>query len=587
MHIKLVLNIILLLICASSLKVEAQRKNKKDKAPKSSLYIQQEAEYYFTEGEKQYILEDYAKSVTNFRASAQLDPSNDVVYFKLAQIFNATEQLDAAKQSILKAIEINKDNSYYYLLAADIFTSANNLREATKYYELLLSKVPGEEHLFFQLGAIYLYLQDYENALYTYQRAEDHFGINEEASVQKQKVYLKQNQVEEAIEEGKKLMDEFPTNPKYVVMLAEISSSNGHLNDAIALIENLLKTSTEVPSLRLLLADLYRKNKELDKFENELNLAFDNPNVPISAKVNAVMKYMAFLPDTRLQIILPSLCDKIVRVHPNDYNGFLLQGDVYSTFLEKQLVEKKEIKNYQAKAIDGYRNFVLFDESKFNVWQNLLNLELQQNQFDSVIVHGQQALEVFPNQVWLYLVNGVAYSNEKQWTDAIFYFEEGVKRAVNNNQMLELLYGYLGDCYHGAGNSKASDEYYDMALLINPNNELILNNYSYYLSLRGQNLEKANEMSLKLMRINSENLAYLDTYAWVQFKLENYEEAKRVIEKVINAKTANAENYDHYGDILFKLGEVENAKIQWIKAKKLDNSTKNIIEKIEQGKIIQ
>jgi len=573
MHIKLIVNLILVLIFASSLKVEAQRKKKKDKAPKSSLYIQQEAEYYFTEGEKQYILEDYAKAVTNFRASAQLDTSNDVVYFKLAQIFNATKQLDAAKQSILKAIELNKDNSYYYLLAADIFTNANNLREATKYYELLISKVPGEEHTFFQLGAIYLYLQDYENALYTYQRAEDHFGINEEASVQKQKIYLKQNRVNEAIEEGKKLIDEFPSNPKYVVMLAEVLSSNGHLNDAITLIENLLSSSNEVPSIRLL--------------EEELDLAFDNPNVPISAKINAVMKYMAFLPDTRLEIILPSLCDKIVAVHPNDYNGFLLQGDVYSTFLEKQLVDPKNTKNYKSKAIDGYRNFVFFDESKFNVWQNLLNLELQQSLFDSVIVHGQQALEVFPNQAWLYLVNGVAYSNKKEWADAIFYFEEGVKRAVNNNQMLVLLYGYLGDSYHGSGNSKVSDEYYDKALLINPNNELILNNYSYYLSLRGQNLDKANEMSLKLMRINSENLAYLDTYAWVQYKLGNYEEAKRVIEKVINAKTANAENYDHYGDILFKLGEVENAKIQWIKAKKLDNSTKNIDEKIEQGKIIQ
>jgi tetratricopeptide (TPR) repeat protein len=260
---------------------------------------------------------------------------------------------------------------------------------------------------------------------------------------------------------------------------------------------------------------------------------------------------------------------------------------VYSTFLEKQLVDPKNTKHYQLKAIDGYRNFVSFDESKFNVWQNLLNLELQQNLFDSVVVHGQQALEVFPNQVWLFLVNGVAYSNKKEWTDAIFYFEEGVKRAVNNNQMLGLLYGYLGDSYHGSGNDKASDKYYDKALLINPNNELILNNYSYYLSLRGQNLDKANEMSLKLMRINSENLAYLDTYAWVQYKLENYEEAKRVIEKVINAKTANAENFDHYGDILFKLGEIENAKTQWIKAKELDNSTKNINEKIEQGKIIQ
>jgi len=587
MSLKLVLNLILIFILGLSLKVDAQRKNKKKKTPKSSLYIQQEAEYYFTEGEKQYILEDYAKAVTNFRSSIQLAPKNDVAYFKLAQIYNTTNQLDAAKQSILRALELNNNNSYYYLLAADIFTNANNLKEATKYYEQLISKIPGEEHTFFQLGAIYLYLQDYENALYTYQRAEDYFGINEQASVQKQKIYLKQNQVDKAIKEGQKLINEFPNNPKYVVMLAEVLSANGYEKEAIILIETLLASTPDVPDTRLLLADLYRRNKELDKFEKELSLAFGIPEIAINVKIKAVMKYMAFLPDTRLEKILPPLCDTLVKVHPNDYNGFLLQGDVYSTFLEKQLVAPENTKTYQEKSIAGYAKYVQFDESNFNVWQNLLNLELQQNNFDSVIVHGEQALEVFPNQIWLYLVNGVAHLSAEQWKEAIFYFEEGVKRAATNNQMLSLFYGYLGDSYYKIGNYNKSDGYYDKALLINPNNELILNNYSYYLSLRGQNLEKANEMSLKLMRINSENLAYLDTYAWVQFKLGNYTEAKRVIEKVIEANSANAENYDHYGDILYKLGEVEKAKVQWIKAKELDGTTKNIDKKIEQGKIIQ
>jgi len=587
MSFKLVLNLILIFILGFSLKVDAQRKNKKDKTPKSSLYIQQEAEYYFTEGEKQYILEDYAKAVTNFRSSIQLAPKNDVAYFKLAQIYNTTNQLGAAKQSILRALELNDDNSYYYLLAADIFTNANNLKEATKYYEQLISRIPGEEHTFFQLGAIYLYLQDYENALYTYQRAEDHFGINEQASVQKQKIYLKQNQVDKAIKEGKKLINEFPNNPKYVIMLAEVLSSNAHENDAIILIENLLTSTPDVSGIRLLLADLYRKNKELDKFEEELSIVFGISEVAINLKIKAVMKYMTFLPDARLEKILPPLCDTIVRVHPNNFNGFLLQGDVYSTFLEKQLVTPENTKAYQTKAIAGYAKYVQYDASKFNVWQNLLNLELQQNNFDSVIVHGEQALEVFPNQIWLYLVNGVARLSAEQWKEAIFYFEEGVKRATNNNQMLSLFYGYLGDSYHQTGNYDISDGYYDKALLINPNNELILNNYSYYLSLRGQNLEKANEMSLKLMRLNSENLAYLDTYAWVQFKLGKYEEAKRVIKRVIEDGKANAENFDHYGDILYKLGEVENAKIQWKKAKELDGTTENIDKKIEQGKIIQ
>ncbi len=587
MNFKLTVKIIFVLLVGISIPGNAQRKNKKEKEIKSNEYIQQEAEYYFIEGEKQFILEDYAKAVTNFRSSIQLVPTNDVAYFKLAQIYNRTDQLDGAKLSILKALDLNSENPYYYLLAADIYTNANNLKEATKYYEELISKIPGEEHVFFQLGAIYLYLQDYENALSTYQRAEDYFGINEQSSIQKQKIYLKQNRINDAIAEGQKLIDAFPSNSKYKIMLAEVLSANGQDEQAIVLINELLQTSNDVPGARLLLADLYRKTKELDTFENEITKAFLNDKILINAKINAVMKYMALLPDVRLESLLPSLCDIIIEVHPNDFNGYLLQGDVYSTFLEKQLVDDDYLEEYKTKAIEGYARYIRFDASKFNVWQNLLNLELQQNKYDSVIVHSELALEVFPNQIWLYLVSGVAYSNNKQWDEAIFYFEEGLKRSANNNQMQELFYGYLGDAYYKLGNNEKSDNAYDKVLSINPNNEMVLNNYSYYLSLRGQKLDKANDMSLKLMRLNSENLAYLDTYAWVQYKLGNYNEAKRVLEKVIANNSANAENYDHYGDVLFKLGEKDAAKKQWLKARELDGNIEKINEKIEQGKIIQ
>lgn len=566
---------------------QRKQKDKKEEGVKSNEYIEQEAEYYFTEGEKQYILEDYAKAVNSFRSSLQLIPDNDVAYFKLAQIYNKTNQIDAAKLSIEKALELNRENAYYFLLAADIYTNSNDLEKATQFYEELLETIPGEEHNLFQLGAIYLYLKEYQKALDTYDRAESYFGINEQASVQKQKIYLKQNKVDEAIAEGEKLMDAYPGNPKYVLMLAEMFSSNSKDEEAIHLVDSMLATNPDVAGAHLFLADIYRKQRKLDEFEKELLKGFDNPAVVINAKINAVMKYMALLPDERLEAIIPILCDKIMSVHPDDPNGYLLTGDVYSTLVQKQYITQDSEDVYKEKAVDAYAKYVHYDASKFNVWQNLLNLEIQIDRTDSTILHSEQALEVFPNQAWLYLVAGVANLQKELWDEAVFYFEEGIKRASSNDQLLELLYGYLGDTYNSLEEHDKSDEAYEHALEINPNNELVLNNYSYFLSLRGKNLQKAKEMSTKLMRLNSENLAYLDTYAWVQYKLGFYEEARRVLEKVVADKAANAENFDHFGDVLYRLGDIKNAKIQWQKAREMDKTIENIDKKIEQGKIIQ
>ena len=42
---------------------------------------------------------------------------------------------------------------------------------------------------------------------------------------------------------------------------------------------------------------------------------------------------------------------------------------------------------------------------------------------------------------------------------------------------------------------ESSDSLFELSLKINPSNPTVLNNYSYYLSLRGVDLEKAKEMS--------------------------------------------------------------------------------------------
>lgn len=150
-----------------------------------------------------------------------------------------------------------------------------------------------------------------------------------------------------------------------------------------------------------------------------------------------------------------------------------------------------------------------------------------------------------------------------------------------------MFYSYLGDVYNELREYQKSDEAYEAALELDPLNFTVLNNYSYYLSLRGENLEKARKMSTTLIRNNPDNNTYLDTYAWVHYALGDYEEANRVFEKIIASGVDEGVYYDHYGDTLYKLGKQNEAVKQWIKARELDKSIENIDQKISQRRIIQ
>ena len=83
---------------------------------------------------------------------------------------------------------------------------------------------------------------------------------------------------------------------------------------------------------------------------------------------------------------------------------------------------------------------------------------------------------------------------------------------------------------------------YDEALKYNDKNVVVLNNYSYFLSLEKKDLKKAERMSAQCIKLEPDNATYLDTYAWIFFVQGNYTLAKIYIESALEKdKTKSAE----------------------------------------------
>ena len=126
-----------------------------------------------------------------------------------------------------------------------------------------------------------------------------------------------------------------------------------------------------------------------------------------------------------------------------------------------------------------------------------------------------------------------------------------------------------------------SDSLYEEALKIREEDPLLMNNYSYSLSERGENLSYALELSQKAVAQDSTNGAYLDTLGWIHFKLGNYNRALQYIKKSLQTNRESAEVLEHLGDVYNKLNDTENAKKYWQKSLELDDSRTWIIDKLE------
>jgi tetratricopeptide (TPR) repeat protein len=543
-----------------------------------------EAETLFTDGEKYFVLEDYTKALGYFQRSAELNPENATVHYKIAEIFSKgskQEDLVKAAASIENALSLEKKNKYFYILASTIYSGLNNFNQAEHALETMMSEVKGTDEYLYELAALYQYDHKADEAIRIYDKAENLLGINEVSSLQKQRLYLEKGRVADALKEGEKLIDAFPDEERFVLGFAEILAQYKQGAKAVAYLEAYTNAHPDDANAKILLVKIYSSEGALQKSKELLNAIFDDASVSVGSKVMLLGAQVAALaqvreknnsdPDSEAFVVV--LFSKLRVSNPAESGVHEVGGDLF-------LLLKK-----YAEAEQEYRRAVELKSVSFEVWQNLVNLEAQQNEFDSLIVHTDEGLELFPNQAILYYFRGYAQLRKKHYREAVTSLELAKKMSVSNSVLASDIDGMLGDSYNSLQEYEKSDKAYEDALVINPDNDLVLNNYCYYLALRKENLEKAEKLSTRLVKNHPDNSTYLDTYSWVLYMREKYKEARKVIEKAISTGNANATLFEHYGDILFRLGKTDDAVQQWEKSKSLDNRNALIDKKIANRKL--
>jgi tetratricopeptide (TPR) repeat protein len=226
-------------------------------------------------------------------------------------------------------------------------------------------------------------------------------------------------------------------------------------------------------------------------------------------------------------------------------------------------------------------------EVSFEVWENLLYLETKLEQWESAIRHAETALEIFPNQGMIHYFHGFSSMRNRAFSQAIASFEQARKLSASNASLTAEINGMLGDSYYAIKDYVRSDKCYEDALTYNPDNAIVLNNYSFHLAMRKENLDKAEKMSAALIKNNPDNPTFLDTHAWVLYVRQKYRDAKKIIERAISTGKASASHFEHYGDILYQLGEVDEAVKQWERARGMNAKSEILNKKIANRKIYE
>ena len=529
------------------------------------------------DAKKYEIIGDLEKAEETYHQFINKYPEVATSYFELSRILVSKKEFDEAIKNSRKAVSLDPDNVWYQLYLAEIEQLVGDIREAIVIYENLSKKDPDNMDYYYQLAALYLNSERYLEAINIYDKIEDKIGITEEISLQKERIFLGLKKYDRAEQELENLVIAFPDESSYLSLLAEFYLANGKPEKALETYKKIAKVDSNNLYIHVSMADYYCKTGNKEKAFQELKFGFANPELNIDAKVNILLSFYSLnelYSDMKDEAFI--LARILVETHFNDAKAHSIYGDLL-------LQDKKP-----EEAREEFLKVIKTDSSRYVIWEEILHLDLQLEKFEHLRVFGKTVIELFPEQPIPYLLSAIANSYLKDNETAIMQLKTGMKLVVNNDLLLSQFYMYLGDTYHAMNNIAESDKAYEKSLALDDTNAYVLNNYSYYLSLRGKDLEKAEKMAKKAVSIEPDNSSFQDTYGWVLYKLGRYEEARTWVQKAVHATDPpSGEVLEHYGDILYKLNDQEQAIEYWIKAKNKGPGSSLLDKKINEKQLFE
>jgi tetratricopeptide (TPR) repeat protein len=525
----------------------------------------------YLEANRERILGNLQQAATLYFQAIEIDPNSAAAYYDLSKIFIENKDVSHAENALIKAVELDGDNHWYKESLAQIYSNREKHKDAAKLYLELSERFPKNSDFAVSYASECVLMGKHKKAIKAFEDIEKRFGVLPELSLRKYQFFIAKNQLDAAATELNKIISLFPEEGQYYGKLADLYKAQGKNKEALQVYERANKAIPNNPYIQLSLYEYYETLGEKKRAFEYMQLAFSNTGLDIDTKVGVLLKMFSKAEkDLAFRAKTIDLCQRVVESHPNSAKAYAVNGDFLA------LDEQNE------KALKSYLKAVKIDPSKYAIWSQVLFIESSINAYDSLVKHSEQAIEYFPTQPASYLFNGLANNQLKRHKKAAVNLELGAMLTVGNRFLSSQMLASLGDAYHELKRYDSSDSAYDASLTYNEDNLYVLNNYAYYLSLRGENLEQAKEMSKKTVDAEPNSASYLDTYGWILYSLGEYEAASEYLKKSLDhGGDQSGEVLEHYADSLFKLNKLAEAHLYYKKAKEIGEASEQIDEKIK------
>ena len=488
----------------------------------------------------------------------------------------------AAAEYSRRAYEADTTNRWYTRQYARTLIIGAHYGEAVPVYEKLLRDEPSEPDNYRMLALLYQQQNKPYSALVILDSAEVRFGRLPGLSHIKRGLLLGTRQFDKALAEAEAIAADEPDDIMSHLALSELYAAAGRDSLALAALRRAGEIDSANIEVLMATSDYYNRRGDYRRYLATVGKIFRNDAMPVGDKLHQwerITSDRSFY--GRYYLPISDLIRALVIKYPDN-------DEVLSAYAMHLLAGGE-----QESALEIYKQRIARHPDVKSNYEMVVDIESYvMKRPDSTAKYLADALRRFPDDFGLCMREGAANSLLKRYEESEMSFRRALKLA-DTDSLRSIVHGYIGDLYqtraagvvnpagdeHFPGLFKAIDANpqaralmkrcfaeYRRALKFDAENAGVLNNYSYFLSEQGRDIERAVDMGRRAAEL-VRNATYLDTYAWALHKAGRNAEAKRTMQQALSLDGTNsAELQMHYGDILASLGERFMAEIYWRRA---------------------
>lgn len=528
-------------------------------------------QYALIEAVKQKNLGNLPEAVKLYNLVIKDKADCDVAYYEVGTIYLMTKQLELARTNLEQAYLLDPENQWYTLAYLNSLGAMEDYETITGILKEKIKDEPDEVEWEYQLATVYFTMDKAGKAIRMLEKIEKEKGFSEKITLLKASIYENEEKYDLALDEIEKVMVLFPEAIQFRIVAAELCMKSGDEQAAADFYDQILAVdSTNIYALTNL-TDYYRKNDNFELSLKYLALSFSSSQIDVKRKM-AIMSY--YLSDQEIINKYPSELDRLIQVfvreHPDEYEGRLMTADFYI-----------QIQEYD-KAYEQLKYFLDHNLGTYPMYMQAILLANAASLNEELISISDRALNFYPDSADIRFFKGIGQYEEGRYRDLIANLDSVSSQGFSQLEYLSQSRMLYAEAYYRLEDYPKSDSLFEVLIGEEPENYMILNNYSYYLAERGEKLDQAREWSRKATVNNPDNATFLDTYAWVLFKLEMYSEAEKYILTALEKGGKNdPEVNEHAGDIQVALESGDIAKSYYKKALILGGEKERLEGKIE------